>query len=312
MPLNILVVDDQAMIRNIHTQMLIDGGHSIQTATNGQEALDCFLQAQKEKPFDLVMTDEEMPVMTGLELARKLYSKVPGLPIVMISSVEDVNLMISLMRMGISFFRKPLRKQDIERFLEATEKQIKINKQREQEQEGHKKVEALVTSTTFTLHLPNDKELSPPVIKYVLDACEANQISEQITFRVHFGLEETLINAMAHGNLEMGSAEFKKEGNFELWETELIRRSEIMPYKDRKVKVHVRIDRGKEVRLMIEDQGKGFNHEAVLAKISADDIYQAYGRGLIMLKGMSDALEYNTKGNCVYMTFIEPEPEDKT
>lgn len=311
MSLNILVVDDQAMIRTIHSQILTETGHRVQTATNGKEGLELFREAQATTPFDLVMTDEEMPVMTGHELAQHLYDEVPGFPIAMISSSNDVDLMVSMMRLGISFFRKPLRKPDLDPFLEATEKQVQVNREREANKEKHDRVDDLIETSSFTLFMGNDPLLPPLIIKYVLDACEKNKISEQVTFRIHFGLEETLINSIAHGNLEIASAEFKKGGDFKLWEDEIQRRAKIPPYCDRKTKIHVHIQREKEVKVSIQDEGKGFDHETVLAKISADDIYQAFGRGIIMLKGMADILEYNQKGNKVYMTFIEPESEDE-
>ena len=310
MPFNVLIVDDQALIRKIHSDMLIAGGHSVQTANNGKEGLELFEKCQDSQPFDLVMTDEEMPVMTGLELAQALYQSEPGLPILMVSSVEDVNLMVSLMRMGITFFRKPLKKEELIPFLENVEKQSRIHKEWEIRKTEQERIESFIATRSFTLFMENEHKLIPSLIKYILNDCEGNGISEDVLFRVHFALEETLINAIAHGNLEMGSAEFKKDGNFQRWEDELERRSNISPYKERRVKIIVTIQKGKEVKISVQDEGKGFDHEEVLSRITSDDIYQAHGRGLIMLKGMADWLEFNRKGTSLYMDFVEPQEKE--
>ncbi|MBF0349845.1 MAG: response regulator [SAR324 cluster bacterium] len=306
--MHILVVDDQPLICNIHSELLIEGRHTVETAENGQRALELFQQAlNSDKPFDLVMTDQEMPVMTGLELASQLHKDYPGFPVMMVSSVENVELMISLMKLGISFFRKPLKKDELYAYLKTVQSQIKLQRELETQRVEFEHVQSLMEAESFTLILDNDPDVIPQVIKYILGRCEKHLISEQITFRVHFGMEETLINAIAHGNLEMGSAEFKKDGQFLLWQQEIQRRRHISPYNERQIKVHVHIQRAQDVKISVQDEGTGFDHESVLSKITSDDIYQAYGRGLIMLKGMADRLEYNRKGNCVYMTFLPQE-----
>ena len=310
MALKILVVDDQGMIRDIHSKMLKDIGHFVTTAKDGQDGLNQFNQAaSEEKPFDVVMTDEEMPIMTGHELAHRLYHDSPGLPILMISSSEDVDLMVSMMKMGIIFIRKPLRKEDLGPILDGIEKQIRLNRERAARKAHYERAEALLTTASFTLDIENDQSLIPSIIKYTLDFCEQHEISEQVTFRVHFGLEETIINAIAHGNLEMSSQEFKKDGNFKLWEEEMDKRRKMEPYRERTIKMHVHVQRGKEVKVSVHDEGQGFDHESVLSKITSKDIYQSFGRGLVMLKGVADGLEFNHKGNCVYMTFCEPTKE---
>ena len=60
---------------------------------------------------------------------------------------------------------------------------------------------------------------------------------------------------------------------------------------------------GEQVVLTVEDQGPGFDHQKILAKITPDDIYQAFGRGLVMLNSVADKLDFNERGNKVVMTF---------
>ena len=65
-PLSILVADDNATNRLVITKILERGGHTGRCVANGEDALS----ALEEEPFDLVILDVNMPVMTGIEAAK--------------------------------------------------------------------------------------------------------------------------------------------------------------------------------------------------------------------------------------------------
>lgn len=81
----ILVVDDEPQVRDIFKLCLEKKGYEVDTAVNGKEA---YAMARKQV-YDCIVTDKNMPVMDGLEFARKL--RVNGaitpnsVPIIMIS-----------------------------------------------------------------------------------------------------------------------------------------------------------------------------------------------------------------------------------
>jgi len=78
----ILVVEDQEPVRACLRMMLELEGHQVTEASNGAEALNLFASGH----FDLVITDLEMPVMKGNELAVSLKLLAPSLPILMITA----------------------------------------------------------------------------------------------------------------------------------------------------------------------------------------------------------------------------------
>ena len=85
----ILAVDDSAAMRQMVGATLTSAGHDVQQAADGQEAFEI----AETKPFDLVITDVNMPVMNGLELVRKLrtlpsYRGVPLLVLTTENSTE--------------------------------------------------------------------------------------------------------------------------------------------------------------------------------------------------------------------------------
>ncbi|MFN7951777.1 MAG: response regulator [bacterium] len=66
--LRILVIDDEAGVREILGELLSEEGHAVTLAASGGEGLARFGEA----PFDLVITDLAMPKVTGLEVAREI------------------------------------------------------------------------------------------------------------------------------------------------------------------------------------------------------------------------------------------------
>lgn len=81
-PRRILVVDDEPFVCDAVKMMLRFDGHDVETASSGADALALF---DKSK-FDLVITDYQMPVMKGDELAAAIKSRLPEQPVVMITA----------------------------------------------------------------------------------------------------------------------------------------------------------------------------------------------------------------------------------
>jgi CheY-like chemotaxis protein len=75
--LRVLVVDDEPLIAMGISDMLEDLGHEAVSAYSGREALDLLADTK----FDLVITDQTMPDMTGAALARDVIQRDPGLMI---------------------------------------------------------------------------------------------------------------------------------------------------------------------------------------------------------------------------------------
>jgi len=78
-PQRILVVDDEAAIRRLVTGTLIDSGYRVDAAEDGADAWEA-LQVQR---YDLLITDNNMPRVTGIELLQKLHATRRALPVIM-------------------------------------------------------------------------------------------------------------------------------------------------------------------------------------------------------------------------------------
>jgi two-component system OmpR family response regulator len=101
---NILVVDDEPMLRSLLTDVFSEVGYHVRAAGDGLEALSA---ADQDAP-DLVVADVSMPNLDGASLAGRLRAR--GVPVVLLSAVYDA---VDLP--GIPFLPKPF---DLEELLD--------------------------------------------------------------------------------------------------------------------------------------------------------------------------------------------------
>ncbi len=81
MTLRILYVEDNQLVREVTSELLAQDQREIVSLATAEEALDEF----KVKPFDVVITDISLPVMSGLDLARNILLLKPSVPIIIAS-----------------------------------------------------------------------------------------------------------------------------------------------------------------------------------------------------------------------------------
>ncbi len=85
--MNILVIDDELSMRQLFSEALADEGYQVLLAENGRQALDQL--RQDDYSVDLILTDQTMPQMTGLELVRELRERGYELPVVLCSGFSE-------------------------------------------------------------------------------------------------------------------------------------------------------------------------------------------------------------------------------
>lgn len=86
-PLTVLVVDDDSLVLTNMAAMLEDIGHRVFEATSGQKALSIL---RREKGIGLVITDQAMPRMTGIELIGAINADWPGLPTILATGYAEL------------------------------------------------------------------------------------------------------------------------------------------------------------------------------------------------------------------------------
>jgi CheY-like chemotaxis protein len=81
----ILVVDDEPMVRALIARALTDEGYEVVAVANGRAALDAARGAEAE--FDLIVTNNYMPGLSGPELIARVRQDFPRLPILHINDI---------------------------------------------------------------------------------------------------------------------------------------------------------------------------------------------------------------------------------
>ena len=102
----VLLVDDEPQIVEVFTSLMVTLGYRVEAFTDPRAALARFAAAPDE--FDLIVTDQIMPEMSGLQLARAALVERPGMPIVISSAFEKQETIDAIKAMpSVTFLRKP-------------------------------------------------------------------------------------------------------------------------------------------------------------------------------------------------------------
>jgi len=126
---NILIIDDEATIRQTLARILQQAGFEVTTAENGEQGLS-FIQTTN---FDLIFMDLRMPGMPGMEALKIIHASFPNLPVILFTAQPDLNSAVDALRNGATdYLLKPLKPQAvIERAQTVLAAQQKENRKRE-------------------------------------------------------------------------------------------------------------------------------------------------------------------------------------
>jgi DNA-binding response OmpR family regulator len=88
----ILIVDDEADLRDLLREVCVMNGYRVDCANNGADALQCI----EGGSYKLVIVDYEMPEMDGLEFVRRVKERWKFLPIIAMSALDVGNLFVEV------------------------------------------------------------------------------------------------------------------------------------------------------------------------------------------------------------------------
>ncbi|MBD3275688.1 MAG: response regulator [Candidatus Marinimicrobia bacterium] len=126
---HILLVDDEKMVADMFEHTLISLGYTITKMTNSQEALSLF--ESDPGSFDLILTDQTMPALTGAELARKALSVRPELPIILLTGYSETFSIEDAREIGIrEYLMKPIIPGDLARAIRLVLDEKDLSKMR--------------------------------------------------------------------------------------------------------------------------------------------------------------------------------------
>ncbi|MGH9749327.1 MAG: HD domain-containing phosphohydrolase [Candidatus Polarisedimenticolia bacterium] len=149
----ILIVDDDSTIRDLLSEGLAASGYDCETAPGGTEGLE----RVRSRPFELVVSDIDMPGLDGVRLLQEIKRIRPDIEIIMLTGVVDVETAIQSIRLGAhDYLTKPFNLAEVRITVErALEKRRLILEnrayQRDLEEKVRERTEQLVRSYQTTL-----------------------------------------------------------------------------------------------------------------------------------------------------------------
>ena len=163
-----------------------------------------------------------------------------------------------------------------------------------------REVAQFAVESTIKLSLENEEQLVPKVItRLELPMVELDLFDEGERMQIAMALDEALLNAMIHGNLEV-SSELRHDDDGKPYQDLINKRKQESPYKERRVLVHMHASLH-SATIVIRDEGPGFDAESLRDPTDPENLERAGGRGLLLINAFMDEVRHNDVGNEITM-----------
>lgn len=296
----ILVVDDSEVDRRV-VAALLEKNHKwiVETANDGESALGMM---ETVSP-DIVITDMMMPIMNGMELVCSVKAAYPHVPIVLMTGQGNETLAVEALKNGAASY---IPKSALSEYLTDTVEQLLQMTDLAQSQD---RLLSHMSRSQFQFNLTTEPKLIPSLVRFVGESMANHEFGDEAIRRhASVAIQESLINAMFHGNLELSSAQVQAArrdlhtGEF----SKLVQqRSQEKPFDKREILVLVDI-RPTMAQFIVRDEGRGFNVKQLPAVDDLDNISSPkVGRGLTLIGQLMDRIEFNSSGTEIRMTLLD-------
>ena len=193
----ILVIDDEKLIRWTLEQHLVKEGYEVTTADSAEKGMDLI----NEEAPDLILLDNRLPEMTGLELLEKLHVQERGLMVIMITAYGMVETAVKAMKYGAyDYISKPFNLEEItfviKKALEARSLRTQVKQLRE---ECQAKVDTIIGESEDMIKVKNlILKISKSDATTVLIQGESGTGKELVAKAVHY--QQRQERQALHGN----------------------------------------------------------------------------------------------------------------
>jgi CheY-like chemotaxis protein len=302
----ILVVDDSAVDRRLIEGLLRgQSGWKVEHAENGHQAL----ARVKASPPDIIISDLIMPEMDGLQLVAELKQNHPQIPVVIVTGRGCEWMAVKALHRGAASYAPKSKLAEI--LVEAIRQVLDMV----ESDRSYQRVIGGLLETTYDFRLESDPLLIAPLVKlfqqlaYALQLCDAagrNQLG--------VALDEALLNAMFHGNLELPRVLLPEtRAAVRMGVTHEIIRQRLgeAPYKQRSVFVSASVTR-QQARFVIRDEGAGFDTTRIPEAGDASTLRDDGGRGLVLIKNLIEEVHFNDGGREVVLVTACPKSHERS
>ena len=280
----VLIVDDSATDRRLARGMLEQHPElQVLYAVNGRDALR---QMELNVP-DVVVTDLQMPEMNGLELTRRIKQEYPLIPVVLMTAQGSEEIAVQALQEGAaSYVPKRLLAEDLGSRVLSVLAAARTHR-------GTTRLMNRVQSVSYVME--NDLSLLTGLAGFLQESLFSRGLCDETErVRVGIALEEALLNAYYHGNLEV-SSELRDRDYTTFYEVARKRCVEA-PYWDRKIFVHAEFETNL-AKFVIRDEGPGFDVSTLPDPTAPEFLERPSGRGILLMRTFMDEVRYNDRGN---------------
>lgn len=303
---NILLVEDSAT-QSLQMRLLLESGsHTVTCVGDGTEAIEQLATGFNE----IVVTDLEMPVMNGLQLVDRIRADFPHIPAVLVTARGSERLAVEALRRGAAAYVPKTMLDEL--LLKTVEDVLGVIRT----DQSYATLIGCMIENRYVFEVYNQPELMMPMIDLTMQmAAGMELLPSGELHRVSIAIHQALENALYRGNLSLRHDQWRRQtdltgGNSE--EEQLVaKRLQEAPYKHRKLVYDVRLMKDL-IRVVIRDEGNGFD-TAIVPKANDPHVLEdRKGRGLVLITSFMDKVTFNEKGNEItmvkYCTF-KPRPQ---
>ncbi len=282
----ILVVDDSPLQRKL-AGALIEGeeGLEVAYAASGEEALE----TMAVRLPDLVLADLMMPDLDGLQLMAEIRRLHPQIPVVLMTASGNEQMVVEALRAGAASY---IPKADLRQELIPT---IQSVLEVSHESRSRALLMRSMTHSESVFVLGNNPAMIGPLVNYLQQGLSAMGLCSEIdNTRIGVALDEALVNAMHHGNLEVDST--LRRDDLDGYHRLIAERRRQSPYRERRIHVSAVLDRDRAT-FVVRDEGSGFDPDTLPDPTDPANLARPHGRGVLLIRTFMDEVIYNDVGN---------------
>ncbi|MCC9640666.1 ATP-binding protein [Rhodopirellula sp. JC740] len=295
----VLIIESDADARDELVRILEDDSFEVVSA----KTCDQSLEHLSVDTFDLIITElPQCKSMSGssspssdagtaaIRWVEQLRALAPRVPIILITreGAEPV-AGEALMRGAATYIPLHLASEGL---VETVEQVLKVSRSASQATD----IDQCVSRIKLELVLPSHEQLVPAVIARLEHELEQLHLFDEMTWtQIAMALDEAILNAMIHGNLEVESA-LREVDDGKAYQEKIARHRETSPYAERRTYVTLTATRSQAV-FVIRDQGPGYDVSALPDPTDPANLESIGGRGLLLISAFMDEIHHNEIGN---------------
>lgn len=243
----------------------------------------------------LLLMDMQDVAGSGLDFLDTLRRKHPLVPVVVLIRREDAPVFQALRHGAVNYIPWSFLASELEEIVESVLLAGEVRRCKN-------RLLSHVEREEIAFSIGNDTTLIPGIISLFQETLVGIGICETAdSIRVNMAMEEALLNAIYHGNLEVSSRlRNDPERGDEPYRGEIDRRRRVQPYRDRRVHVLAKFTPA-EATFTITDEGAGFDPSSLPDPTDPANIELASGRGLLLIRTFMDEVRHNVVGNQITM-----------